>query len=192
MSRSPARLPAWLPAAFLACLVLAAGAAHAQSAVRSGFDHATTGWPLDGAHRNVDCERCHVEGIFKGTSRECFLCHNRGGIVRAAAPPVNHIRSTNQCEDCHTQVSWANIRRVDHTQVLGSCASCHNGAIATGKPPNHPVTSGQCDLCHRTNSWSHRAFLQPDAPPALRVAAADGAAWSWGRAALGALREPGR
>jgi hypothetical protein len=100
----------------------------------------------------VDCERCHIAAVFKGTPRECAACHSRGGLVRSTAPPLNHIRSTAQCQDCHSLASWA-VRRVDHTQVLGSCSTCHNGAIATGKTPDHPPASNQCELCHRTNTW---------------------------------------
>jgi len=137
----------------LAALVLTVGRVSAQSAFRSGFDHFTTSWPLDGAHQNVDCENCHAEGLFKGTPRDCSSCHNRGGLVKATAPPRDHIRSTNQCQDCHSETSWAAVRRVDHTQVLGSCQSCHNGVIATGKPPDHPPASNQCEFCHRTNTW---------------------------------------
>jgi hypothetical protein len=158
------RLHALLLAAGLALLALASGQALAQSAARSGFDHFTTGWPLDGAHRNVDCESCHVEGIFKGTPQACSGCHNLGGLVKATAPPPNHIRSTAQCQDCHSLASWAAVRRVDHTQVLGSCRTCHNGNVATGKPPDHPPASTQCELCHRTTAWVPATFAVPVAP----------------------------
>lgn len=147
------RLFALLLAASLECFALAMGPAHAQSASRSSFDHFTTSWPLEGAHRNTDCERCHVVGTFKGTPRECSACHSRGGLIRADGPPLDHIRSTAQCQDCHSMASWAAVRRVDHTQVLGSCSSCHNGTIATGKTPDHPPASSQCELCHRTTTW---------------------------------------
>lgn len=137
--------------------------AHAQSAARSEFDHLTTGWPLDGEHRNADCERCHVAGIFKGTPRECFACHSRGGLIRSTAPPLTHIRSTQQCQDCHNEASWAAVWKVDHTQVLGSCGSCHNGVTATGKTPDHPPASNQCDLCHRTTTWRLMGSAAPTA-----------------------------
>jgi hypothetical protein len=140
-------------AAILASLTLLVSPAQAQSTVRSGFDHFTTSWPLDGAHRQVNCESCHVSGIFKGAPRECVGCHDRSGLVKATATPPNHIRSTRQCQDCHTVTSWAAVRRVDHRAVLGSCRSCHNSSIATGKPENHPPASNQCELCHRSNSW---------------------------------------
>jgi hypothetical protein len=154
MSAWRKHLLALLLTAVLSCLAIEQ--AQAQSASRSEFDHFTTGWPLEGAHRNSDCERCHVSGVFKGTPRECAACHARGGLIRSTAPPINHIRSTTQCQDCHSLTSWAPARRVDHTQVLGSCGSCHNGIIATGKTPDHPPASNQCELCHRTTTWRFR------------------------------------
>ncbi|MCA9540587.1 MAG: hypothetical protein KC620_16930, partial [Myxococcales bacterium] len=32
-------------------------------------------WPLTGAHRAADCDRCHVGGRFAGTPKDCFACH---------------------------------------------------------------------------------------------------------------------
>jgi predicted CXXCH cytochrome family protein len=43
--------------------------------------------------------------------------------------------------------------RVDHTQVTGTCASCHNGTIATGKNLTHIATSTLCANCHSTTGW---------------------------------------
>jgi hypothetical protein len=45
------------------------------------------------------------------------------------------------------------VIRVDHTDVIGSCSSCHNGTNATGTPPDHFVTTQQCNICHSTNGW---------------------------------------
>jgi hypothetical protein len=59
---------------------------------------------------------------------------------------------------------------VDHTQVLGSCRTCHDGNIATGKPPDHPPASSQCELCHRTNTWVITAFVAPASPATVQVA----------------------
>ena len=49
-----------------AALALIGGAALAQTAFDSSFDHFTTGWPLEGAHRSVECAGCHVGGVFEG------------------------------------------------------------------------------------------------------------------------------
>jgi len=42
--------------------------------------------------------------------------------------------TTNLCEDCHSTQVWSPVTQVDHTQVTGTCQSCHNGVIADGKP----------------------------------------------------------
>lgn len=144
-----------LAAAFvLAFAPGAIGVAVGQSAFNTSFDHFTTGWPLEGAHRSVDCASCHVGGIFQGTPRLCANCHSRGGLVKSTAMPVNHIRTTDECDACHRESSWTYIRAVNHDAVIGDCASCHNGRTATGKPPNHVPTSNDCAACHRTRAWT--------------------------------------
>ncbi|MEN8256789.1 MAG: cytochrome c3 family protein [Thermodesulfobacteriota bacterium] len=42
---------------------------------------------------------------------------------------------------------------VDHLEVIGTCASCHNGSTATGKNPSHIQSTSTCDDCHNTNAW---------------------------------------
>jgi len=37
---------------------------------------------------------------------------------------------------------------------MGTCSSCHDGVIATGKPPGHFVTNRECDICHSTQTWT--------------------------------------
>jgi hypothetical protein len=143
--------------AIIAALAFGGGAANvamAQLTFNSSFDHFTTGWPLEGAHQNLDCAACHVGAIFQGTPRQCVACHSLAGLVKATPPPVNHIRTTAECDACHREVSWAYVRPMDHNAVIGTCASCHNGQTATGKPPNHIPTSGPCEVCHSTRAWS--------------------------------------
>jgi len=147
----------------LILLIVAPFVVNAQSGFTSNFDHFTTGFPLEGAHRTVSCESCHVSGVFKGTPRQCATCHSRGGFVKATPLPLNHILSTAQCQDCHTESTWAPVRMVDHTQVIGSCSSCHDGLKASGKPAsNHPITTQQCDVCHRSTGWIPTFFNHQD------------------------------
>jgi hypothetical protein len=47
----------------------------------------------------------------------------------------------------------------------GTCASCHNGAMADGKPARHVVTSSPCDSCHRTSAWLPAAFNHASVAP---------------------------
>jgi hypothetical protein len=139
-------------------VLLMANASFGQSASRSSFDHFSTGFPLEGTHRNADCQSCHVGGIFQGTPRECYTCHARAGLVKATPVPTNHILTTPLCQDCHLETTWAPVRRVDHLQVLGSCQNCHNGMIATGKNPGHIVSSNLCEDCHTTYAWVPAVF----------------------------------
>ena len=137
----------------------------AQTPFNSNFDHFTTGWPLEGSHRIVDCSRCHVGGIFQGTSRQCSDCHSEAGLVRATPVPPDHIRTTNQCQDCHLETTWAPVWRVDHFQVQGTCGTCHNGSAATGKPSDHIVSGNNCDDCHSTFAWLPAAFDHASVTP---------------------------
>ncbi len=130
----------------------------AHAAQRSTFDHLTTGFELLGQHRDLPCEACHANAIFKGTPQVCASCHGVGTQIRATAKPANHILSTNQCDACHTPIAWKPAVNFDHTQVQGSCSSCHNGVQAQGKPPNHILTDLECDACHTTLTWSGATF----------------------------------
>jgi hypothetical protein len=84
------------------------------------------------------------------TGTRCATCHM--GL------PGTHIATSSSCESCHTTLAWLPVRGVDHTQVRGTCASCHNGTAATGISHRHlPVTRG-CDSCHTTNAWTPARF----------------------------------
>jgi hypothetical protein len=151
--------PQWrlaLLALLLGCVL--APMAQAAPPQRSSFDHLTTGFELLGQHRDLPCESCHVNAIFKGTPKNCSACHGVGTTVRATAKPTSHIMSTDQCDSCHTEVAWKPSVTFDHKQALGSCSSCHNNVQAQGKPPNHIVTDLECDACHTTISWAGATF----------------------------------
>ena len=135
---------------------------HAEAAQKS-FDHITTGFDLFGAHATVSCDSCHVEGLFKGTPRDCATCHSLNGLVDASPRPIDHIQSSERCESCHTSTLWEEIVRVDHTQTLGACTSCHNDLSAEGLPPNHISTTEQCDACHSDLGWTPVPFFGREA-----------------------------
>ena len=153
-----AKASQWL--GLLALLLCGALAPLAQAAgpQRSAFDHLTTGFELLGQHRDLPCESCHANAIFKGTPKECNACHGVGTTVRATAKPTSHMLSTDQCVSCHSEIAWKPAINFDHKQALGSCSSCHNGVQAQGKPPNHIVTDLECDACHTTVSWAGATF----------------------------------
>ena len=118
------------------------------------FDHLTTGFELDGVHRDLPCEACHLNAVFKGTPRNCGTCHITGSQFNATPKTATHIPSTNNCAACHNTISFRPEVHFDHGEVLGSCVSCHNGTIAQGEGPTHPATSQNCAACHTVISWN--------------------------------------
>jgi len=121
------------------------------------FDHATTAYPLRGAHPEASCEACHgpLPGSqFAGRDHEdCDSCHDdpHAGDFEPSA-----------CQVCHDDAvgSWA-VQDFDHARtrfpLVGQhaevdCASCH---------PNEQwrVPFDTCDTCHTEHPH------QPTAPP---------------------------
>ncbi len=144
----------------------------ASAQVASGnvlaFDHASTGFRLDGGHLRAPCESCHRNGIFRGTPRACAICHSRGGLGMAEGMPPSHVPVSATCSSCHSTIAWtpANFRhRADQGVTTGDCGSCHNGSTAPGKSAGHPVTTGPCDTCHQTSAWLPAGYTHALAKP---------------------------
>lgn len=72
--------------------------------VPTTFRHASTGFPLTGAHRVVACRDCHRNNVFGGTPDECIFCHAED----ASADSVHKVSPAfTFCSDCHTtHLGW--------------------------------------------------------------------------------------
>lgn len=145
------------------------------------FDHFTTGFALDGAHRNAACASCHVSG-YAGTPRDCYSCHRSD--YDATRDP-NHVVAgfSTSCQSCHGTTAWGGAT-FDHARssfpLTGAhqrvdCASCHAAGYA-GTPsdcyachradyegtsdPNHAAAGfpTACVTCHTTTAWTGSAF----------------------------------
>ena len=151
-----------LTMAILIALTMAVYApAVSAQAVRqtSDFNHMKTGFPLTGVHINVECETCHVGGIFKGTATDCAGCHSAGRRVVAPFKPANHIVTNTPCEVCHSSTVSFLGARFNHIGVQPkACMTCHNGGMGPGKPGGHIPTTLACDSCHRTSAWIPAGF----------------------------------
>jgi hypothetical protein len=136
--------------AMVVCALMVASVHQIQAqGARSSFDHFSTGYPLTGSHRSVDCASCHVAGRFKATQRYCASCHNG---AQAPGKAVSHPSTTDRCEFCHKTTVWTDITTIDHTQATLVCAECHNGVIAVAKSPAHIPTVAPCEACHKTTA----------------------------------------
>ena len=88
-------------------------------------------FPLTGSHTGLDCESCHINGVFAGTPRDCVGCHRAD--YDATSDP-NHAQAgfPTDCESCHTTATWLGAE-TDHSffPLTGShrnldCESCHD------------------------------------------------------------------
>ncbi len=119
-----------------------------------GFDHDATSFPLTGAHTNVPCSACHIDGELTNTPSDCASCHNN---VAAKGKSAAHPPSGNQCSTCHTASNW-NAFNYDHSRIDRSCQSCHDGTTAKGKASDHLASTEDCSSCHVSTSWTNVRF----------------------------------
>lgn len=64
------------------------------------FRHSLTTFPLRGAHRTLQCQSCHANGVYQGLSTTCFSCHQKDAQT-AGSLAHNPIGSFINCTNCH-------------------------------------------------------------------------------------------
>ena len=157
-------LPGWVTNGGEKVLLAENGSSSIRRPSRN-FDHLLTGFPLFGAHVNVECGDCHLHGILRGTPTRCDQCHGHPGQRASSYKPANHITTNQPCDQCHNENIWAGSK-FDHSAVApGTCATCHNGGKAMGKPSGHVATNLSCDECHRTTGWIPAQFKHSNVAP---------------------------
>ena len=147
------------------------------------FDHALTDFPLTGAHIQVSCAQCHVNGQYAGTPSTCWACH-QDDYENVDDP--NHVTGgySHDCTECHTTDSWEggdfNHDNSDFpltgAHVTVSCATCHINGQYQGLPsacwachqpdyqgatnPDHADNQfpQDCAVCHTTAAWQPSTF----------------------------------
>jgi hypothetical protein len=164
-----------------ACHSQATWEVSADGASASGFDHATTGFPLSGRHGSAECGDCHRAD--RAITRQCTGCHEDA-----------HQRTLGlSCDRCHSAVAWADVRPIElhrstrlplsGMHALATCSECHVRAsdnVWRGVPsdcyachagdynredihplhrgipsdPTKPALPKNCGGCHGTTSFS--------------------------------------
>ncbi len=150
------------------------------------FDHNTfTKFPLTGAHVNVACTQCHINGQFVGTPTDCASCHIKD--FDGTTNP-NHVQGgfPTTCQQCHTTASWLNAtfnhattgfpltgahatvqcsqchvnNNYNLTSANTECIGCHqNDFNGTNSPPHAQVGfATTCQQCHNTTAWTGATF----------------------------------
>ncbi len=133
------------------------------------FDHSKTSFQLTGLHTNVQCKSCHVNGVFKGTPKNCYACH--------AGKDKHNGQFGTDCSSCHVTSGWKNVT-FDHSKTAfpltgshmkAACLSCHQNGVYKGTPTNcyachagKDKHNGQfgtnCGSCHKPTKWQDVTF----------------------------------
>ena len=140
--------------------------AQGQAQTSANFNHASTGFNLEGTHARVACESCHRPGLpTKGVPRDCNGCHLQTGVRAGVARPPTHIPTppAQQCVDCHNQNTFTSAVMKHTGDMAGQCARCHNGLQAPGKNATHFPTTASCDSCHIVANFTTRKAMVHDA-----------------------------
>ncbi|MDF1543671.1 MAG: cytochrome c3 family protein [bacterium] len=135
---------------------------HSQESFKpaTGFNHASTKFPLSGKHHTVECGKCHpvvsLEAFAEDNQKEyikysgiahtnCTSCHK----------DIHSGKFGDNCVRCHTNEGWKIIRgeSFDHSKtrypLLGKhrdlkCDKCHKSDSQTGS-----LKFTLCTDCHR-------------------------------------------
>lgn len=154
------------------------------SAIRtdSPFDHASTGFALEGAHTRVTCRSCHAALDFRGANPSCSSCHadlhrgelgaqclqchtprsfvDRTAMVRAHAStrlPLDGAHLLADCQSCHVPAAQGRLAFVGRAT---RCEDCHMTNYTGTRSPDHRTAgiSTDCTSCHSTLSWDRARF----------------------------------
>ncbi len=113
----------------------------------ASFNHATTQFPLTGAHVGLQCSACHADGVYRGKPTDCYSCH-RGTFDSQTDP--NHVAAnfSHDCASCHPggTTTWA-----------GGRYTAHDGAYFPIYSGSHNNRWNRCSECH-TTSGNYAAF----------------------------------
>jgi hypothetical protein len=140
------------------------------------FDHATTGWPLNGAHKTTACKDCHKtldnHGLRKylGQDTQCGACHAKD------QPHKFERKAMLACDRCHAESVWKPakpeaLRKFDHDDRVDAlmplfgahrgvaCAKCHPKSVFKLLVPK-PDNCGNSG-CHKSAHEGHLYNSKP-------------------------------
>jgi hypothetical protein len=150
----------------------ACDACHVERAwAEARFDHASTHFPLEGRHDQVDCSLCHPGERYENTATDCNSCHRLGDVHRG--------RFGARCESCHVPGGWTKLT-FDHDRDTkfplrgghrgAACAACHRTGLDDRKlssrcadchqwdDVHHGRNGSDCERCHGAQSWTTEIF----------------------------------
>jgi len=142
-------------------------------------------FPLVGVHATQQCSACHINNVYRGTSRTCVGCH-LANYNATTTPKHSAAGFSTACETCHSNSAATWTASFNHSQyfvlagrhLTAACTDCHKNNVYPGTPttcyachvanytatttPNH-VAAGfptTCDTCHKftDSAWTQATF----------------------------------
>lgn len=150
----------------------------------SGFNHALTGFKLEGRHLSIDCKKCHDNRAgTKGNYKEfeynnditCLTCHN----------DVHESKFGTDCKSCHNHQSFTvnkTLPDFNHSvtgyalegkHITVDCKKCHTKLKMTEPLPHErcaschkdyhegefkDIRNRDCSVCHSVNGFNDGTF----------------------------------
>jgi hypothetical protein len=148
-----------------------------------GFDHAKTGFPLEGKHMTVDCNSCHKgklsdplrhgrcsdchpdyhkgQLIKNGISPDCSECHSVNGFTSFSFTIERHNSGPFKLNDSHQAVPCMDCHRKNEKwsfRNIGTvCRDCHPDIHERIIEPRF-YPGGDCRVCHSEKRWAEVTF----------------------------------
>ncbi len=126
---------------------------------KSRFNHDKTKFKLKGAHKKVECIRCHKGALYdkkqKPLPKECIGCHKQDDVHKS--------QEGKRCEKCHNNQSWSKDVAFEHDitrfpliglHAVAPCEACHFSS-------NYKGTKRVCESCHKQDDV-HKRGLGPE------------------------------
>ncbi|MFA7273813.1 MAG: hypothetical protein WC044_08085 [Crocinitomicaceae bacterium] len=113
-----------------------------------GFDHNTTGYKLEGKHKDVDCKECHKSAniadskikkrykTYLGLQSKCSSCHT----------DYHQGTLSQTCTKCHTMEDFKKAPKFDHEKTKYPLKGAH--------------TKVDCKECHAKTTRNNKAFQE--------------------------------
>ena len=146
----------------------------------SSFNHATTGFVLNGAHTSIaQCSDCHKGSVLTTQPAcischqvqydnakdhktrlyptDCKMCHSENNWLNAS---FNHSTTTFPLTGAHATTLCENCHITGFTGTPTDCNFCHSSKYTSAQIPGH-VSAGlpvQCSACHNTTAWKPSSF----------------------------------
>jgi hypothetical protein len=122
---------------------------------KKGFDHARTGFVLNGKHAKADCAKCHESRLIKDEVMKKWLAdpQHKGretfigvGVVCASCHFDEHRGqlAPQECKACHEETDWKKVTKFNHDRsnypLTGAhakveCLKCHARELGEAPAP---------------------------------------------------------